>query len=111
MLNNKPAVLACDRWRTVAGNVAAIAAHMNAMRSMDRWGVGSLDQMFAGYLTLPAPIVTADWRTPLGNPATLAHAEAVYREKMRTAHPDNGGSHAAAAALNAAIEIARRELR
>lgn len=109
-LKGKPIALACDRWKTVAGNIAAIAAHIEAMRGMDRWGVGSLEQMFTGYLQLPAPIAPDDWRTVLGDPQTRDQAEAAYRERMRTAHPDAGGSHAAAAALNGAIARAREAL-
>src|ERR1700733_12776538 len=104
-LKNKPIVLACDRWRTVAGNIAAIAAHIDAMRGMDRWGVGSLDQMFTGYSLLPAPIVPEDWRTPLGNPATLAEANENYRQRMK----DCAGDGPRAYELNAAIERARKE--
>ena len=62
-------------------------------------------------MALPAPLVVDDWRTVLGNPATLAEAEANYRERMRTAHPDVGGSHAKAAALNEAIRLARQVLK
>lgn len=106
-LRKRPIVLACDRWNTVAGNIAAIAAHIEAMRGMERWGVGSVEQLFTGYLRLPAPMVPDDWRGVLGDPATLAEAEATWRRKIRDAHPDRGGSAAKAAALNAAIAAAR----
>ena len=59
----------------------------------------------------PAPLAVNDWRTALGDPETLEGAELAYRELMRTAHPDAGGSNAAAAALNAAIAAARKEMR
>lgn len=110
-LKKRPIVLACDRWTKVAGNIAAIAAHLDAMRGMDRWGVGSVEQLFTGYAALPAPLSPGDWRTLLRNPTTLAAAEATYRELMRAAHPDAGGSHAAAAALNEAISQARMHLK
>ena len=110
-LSGKPIVLAVDRWDTVAGNIAAIAAHIGAMRGMERWGVGSVEQLFTGYLALQAPIAPDDWRRLLGDPATLADAEAAWKRAMRAAHPDAGGSSAAAAALNAAIAAARRALR
>ncbi len=48
-LNDTPVVLACDHYDTVAANLAAIAAHIDAMRAMERHGVGSLEQMFAGF--------------------------------------------------------------
>ena len=110
-LRGRPHALACDRWRTVAENVAAVAAHIGAMRGMERWGVGSVEQLFTAYVALPAAISPGDWRGELDDPATLAQAEANYRSKIREAHPDApGGSNARAAALNAAIAEARRAL-
>jgi hypothetical protein len=84
---------------------------IDAMRGMQRWGVGSVEQLFTGYVSLSAPEAPEDWRAVLGHPITLAGAEANYRRWIRAAHPDSGGSHAAAAALNAAIDQARRILK
>lgn len=109
-LRDGPIVLACDRWNSVAGNIAAIAAHIEALRGQDRWGVGTIEQAFAGFAALPPPIMVDDWRAVLGNPASLAEAEATYRDRIKSAHPDAGGSHASAAALNAAIAEARMVL-
>lgn len=108
-LKRRPIALACDRWRTVAGNIAALAAHIGALRGMDRWGVGSVEQAFTGYAALPAPADPDDWRTILGRPRTLAEADEAYRREARIRHPDNGGSNAAMAALNLAIAAARKE--
>jgi hypothetical protein len=110
-LDGKPVVLACDRYTEVAQNVAAIAAHIEASRRIERYGVATMEQMFTGFLALPAPLAVNDWRAELGNPTTLAAAEAVFRDRMRTAHPDAGGSHARAAALTEAIRLAREALR
>jgi hypothetical protein len=54
-LHGKDRVLACDKWDRVADNIAAIAAHIDAIRRQDRYGVGTIDQAFAGYSALPAP--------------------------------------------------------
>jgi len=35
-LKGKPRCLACDRWSRVADNIAAIAAHVYAIRAVDR---------------------------------------------------------------------------
>lgn len=103
-LAGKPRCLACDRWTTVADNIAAIAAHVDAIRAVDRYGVGTLDQAFAGYAQLPA--AASDWRTVLGFAAgdqpTDEDIATHYRSRARTAHPDAGGSHDAMAKLNAA---------
>lgn len=111
-LRNRPIVLACDRWNSVAGNVAAIAAHINALRGMERWGVGSVEQAFSGYASLPAPAAAENWRAVLGVPhsASLEVAEAAFRDAARRAHPDMpGGDAEAMGRLNRSIAAARRE--
>lgn len=106
-LKGRDTVLACDRWDSVADNIAAIAKHIEALRGIERWGVGTLEQAFAGYQALPAP---EQWWQVLGvgNQATRAEIDAAYRAKARTAHPDTGGSDAAMARLNAARDEALR---
>jgi hypothetical protein len=111
-LAGDPIVLACDQYFDVAQNIAAIAAHIDAMRRMERYGVATVKQMFTGFLALPAPIVIDDWRDALGHPKDLAEAEFNYRYRIAHAHPDVlGGSHAEAARLNAAVARAREEMR
>ena len=104
-LKGKDTVLACDRWDRVADNVVAIAKHIEALRGMDRWGVGTLEQAFAGYQALPAP---EQWWQVLRvrAQATRPEIESAYRALARTAHPDTGGSDAAMARLNAARDAA-----
>lgn len=105
----KQVAIPCDRWHNVESNVRAIALTIEAMRGMERWGAKHMIRaMFQGFVALPAP---PDWRSILGHPKTIAQAEASYRESMKTAHPDAGGSHEKAAELNAAIEEARRVLK
>lgn len=103
-LNGRPTVLACDKWERVEDNIAAIAKHIEALRGMERWGVGSIEQAFTGYAALPAP---KPWWQILGFPSPhSATAEDIglrYRTRAADAHPDRpGGSHDAMAALNAA---------
>ena len=107
-------VLACDRWTRVADNVAAIAAHIEALRGIERWGVGTIEQAFRGYLALEDFSSGAPWRRVLGiagdaRPA-IAEIESRFRALALRRHPDRGGSHAAMAELNAALADARREL-
>ena len=105
-LNERDTVLACDRWLKVQDNIAAIAKHIEALRGIERWGVGSIEQAFAGYQALPAP---EQWWQVLGvgAQATRAEVEAAYRRLAMKAHPDHGGSDAAMARLNAALDQAR----
>ncbi len=52
-LPSGPHVFACDLWTRVEHNVWAIARHVDAVRSQARWGVGTVQQAFAGYVALP----------------------------------------------------------
>jgi len=106
---------ACDRWSTVADNIAAIAKHIEALRGIERWGVGTLEQAFAGYVALPASDLAAaqrPWWEVLDLPRTTSASmvEHTWRAKMLQAHPDRGGSHDRAAELNRARDEAMKEL-
>lgn len=109
-LDGRPHVLACDRWETVADNIAAIAAHIEALRGQERWGVADLRQAFAGHVALPP----ADpWWTVLGitRAATPDEIARAYRQLAKTAHPNAGGDRAAWDRLSAAYEAAQQENR
>lgn len=109
-LSGRDIVLACDKWDRVADNIAAIAKHIEAMRGMDRWGVGNLAQAFTGYEALPAP---EQWWQVLGvdRHAGMDEIRAAYRAASKTAHPNAGGSRAQWDRLLAALEAAERERR
>lgn len=106
-LDGQPHVLACDRFDRIEDNIAAIAAHIEALRGQERWGVADMKQAFAGHVALPAP---EQWWQVLGvsEHATADDVDRAWREKMRAAHPDHGGSAAAAQRLNWARAEARR---
>ena len=111
-LKKKARVLACDRWDRVADNIAAIAAHIETIRAQERYGVGNLEQAFAGYAALPAD-TAADWRSVFGfngDPVTAEQLNARFRERARTAHPDVGGTDEGMAHLNRARDYALQEL-
>ena len=110
-----PRVLACDRWDRVEHNLWALARHVDAMRAMERWGVGSLEQAFAGFVGLPERAGQRAWWQTLGldGPGghTLERVQAAYRARARVLHPDlPGGSTEAMAELNEAREVALREI-
>ena len=108
-----PTVLACDRWTRVADNIAAVAQHIDALRRIDRYGVGTLEQAFAGYAALPerAGGVEAWWEVlGVAPQASREGVEIAYRELARTLHPDAGGDHDRMARLNRARDEARRAL-
>jgi hypothetical protein len=113
-LKERRTVLACDRWLRVADNIAAIAAHVEALRGIERWGVGTLEQAFRGYQAIEDLRAGVPWRRVFGivggEAVTLAQVETIFRARARETHPDRGGSHEAMAELNRALADARREL-
>lgn len=107
-LKGKPRCLACDRWTRVADNIAAIAQHIDALRRIERYGVGTMEQAFAGYAALPAS--PHDWWIVLEvtPDATTAQIDDAFRRLAKKAHPDAGGSHEQMARLNAARTEAQK---
>lgn len=106
----RPIVLACDKWTTVADNIAAIAAHIDAIRAQDRYGVGRLEQALAGYQRLIG--AGRAWFDVLGFKEPPKSFQQVTSARNRLAlalHPDNGGTQAQMAELNAAYDTAREE--
>lgn len=94
-LHKRPRALASDKWDRVEDNVAAVAAHIAALRAIDRYGIGTVDQAFAGYLEGLPPAPEHDWWIVLGVPQ-VAGPEAIRQAFERLAkerHPDVGGSH------------------
>ncbi len=83
--------LPCDQWDRAADNLAAIAAHLGAMRDQERWGVGSTRQSFLGYAALPPQ---KKWWEVLGvSPQSGLHEiKEAYRTLAKAHHPDVGGS-------------------
>lgn len=93
---SKPHSLACDKWVRVEDNIWAIAKHVEALRGQDRWGVGTLEQAFTGYLALPGVGQSSghSWWTVLGVPinATEDQVKEAYRVLAKKHHPDRNGN-------------------
>lgn len=112
-LRNLRCALACDKWTNIAHNLWALAKHIEALRGQERWGVGSIDQAFAGYSALPAPTGKDPWSI-LGIDragATREKIMAQFRAIVPTVHPDKpGGSADAFRELNTAKDTALANL-
>lgn len=94
--------MAVDRYDTVADNLAAIAATLEAMRAIERHGGAEiLDRAFSGFIALPAP--EQPWQV-LGVPMQAARSDvdAAYRRLAMQHHPDRGGDQAEMSRINAA---------
>lgn len=105
-------VFACDVWTRTADNVAAIAAHLDALRRIDRYGIGTLDQAIAGYAPRlqPAPI---EWWLVLGigrTNSTRADIDRAFTTLAKRAHPDAGGAHGDMARLSEAKAAVYRDV-
>lgn len=107
----------CDTYTTVAQNIAALAAHIEATRRIERHGVATVKEMFKGFQALPAPGQAAKrpWRKVLGiaDDANVSAEEINYffKKAAKRAHPDQGGSDALMAEINQARDAALAEVR
>ncbi len=105
--------IAIDQYKTVAGNLAAIAATLEAMRGIERWGGATLlNRAFTGFTALPHITDDETWWNILGvnHTCTLAEAKAAYRKLAVKHHPDNGGDTQTMAKVNKAWQQAQEEL-
>jgi hypothetical protein len=109
-LKGRRVALACDKWRRVECNVWALAKHIESLRGQERWGVGSVEQAFAGYTALPGATAPRDWWVVLGvsSFAPISEIEAAFRTAAKRAHPDLGGSNDAMTAVNVAYDAAKK---
>lgn len=87
--------MCCDQYTTVWENIYGLGKSIEAIRAIERYGTsGFMDRVFTGFKELPPAEKVAAWWIVLGVPA---HANAVqireaYLEKVKSAHPDAGGS-------------------
>lgn len=115
-LKGKPFALACDAYDNVAQNIAALAAHIEATRAIERHGVATAAESLAAFSALPPPGPATQpprsWWVVLGVSAraTAAEINAAFRTLSADRHPDRpGGSHDAMAELSAARDAALKE--
>jgi len=120
-----PIRLPCDRYDRWQDNIRAIALSLEALRSVDRYGVTRSSEQYRGWTALPpgsAPEAADPWRTVeeaavfllrivdedgikgavrclLEDPGALSD---VWREVVRRTHPDQGGDAAVMVRANRA---------
>lgn len=99
----------CDTFSDWQDNVFAIAKTLEALRSIDRYGVTSSGEQYTGWQAIPEKAGSDDearailwrWAATDWNPADLS---ASYKAARRRAHPDAGGTHDAFLAVQAAAQ-------
>lgn len=108
--------MAVDRYNEVQDNLAAVAATLEAMRSIERHGGAAiLDRAFTGFAALPAPVAGGGKRpwyvvldcSPNSGREAIDYA---YRRLAARCHPDRGGDAQAMAELNLARDEAAKQL-
>lgn len=106
--SESPKVMAIDIYDTVAGNIAAIAATLEAMRAIERHGGAQvLERAFTGFDALPAPLKW--WEVlKVRRDADIREIRPIYLQLLKIHHPDNGGSQERAAEINRAWEEAQK---
>ncbi len=113
-LKGQAVAMPSDHFQTVAANIAAVAAHIDAVRRIERYGVGSIEQMFTSFTAIRGP-GPKPWRESLGLPVNGPVSRALIQERFemlaRKYHPDQpGGSTALMSEINAARDTAYAEL-
>lgn len=114
-LTGKPHAMACDAYTEVQDNIAALAAHIEAVRAIERHGVATSAETLQAFTALPPPGVTQPppsrpWWEIFGvmrERATEADIQALYRVKAKAA----AGDEKALLDLNLARDAALADLR
>ena len=121
-----PVQMPCDRFFDWQDNVRAIALSLEALRTVDRYGVTQKGEQYAGWKALPAAagvLATPEeaarliaketgwdtpdrWSTPILNSAE--QFQSAYRAAAQRVHPDKGGMHEAWITLQRAVDILKR---
>ena len=112
-MKEKPYAFACDAYTTTEQNIAAIAAHIEATRAIERYGVATAEEMFTSFLAIGSG--ERHWRDVFallpGEEIDRDKLDLIFRRLARERHPDQpGGNHSAMSELNAAYDRAKREL-
>jgi len=109
---DKDQVIAIDIYDRVADNLGAIAATLDAMRSIERHGGAQiLERAFTGFTALPPPISMRHWSTVLGisKSADQSEIKSAYLRRRSSMHSDKGGSDAEFIEVQQAYEQALSE--
>ena len=115
-----PLTMPCDACRRWQDNLRAITLTLEHLRGADRYGVTASGEQYRGWEALPPPgaSVTAMTRAEAldliakwsGIPQSTIETNprlrpTAFREAKFNAHPDKGGTHEAAVAVDEAVRI------
>lgn len=92
-LEGKPQCIPCDAYTKVEQNLAAVAATLSALRTLERHGSGIMERAFTGFEALPH-LAEDPWWVVLQLPSDdvpWAVIDKQYRVLRSDNHPDRGG--------------------
>lgn len=110
---NKKMSIAIDIYEKVEHNMAAIAATLDALRGIERWGGAQIiERAFMGFAALDAPtdIQEEPWWEILNTDkdGSAKDIELAYKRARRKAHPDSeGGSDLKFIVIESAYKTAK----
>ncbi len=112
-LDGESRCIPCDNYVRIEDNLAAVAATMSALRTIERHGSEMFKAAFTGFTALPSPdmISMPHWRTVFNTDSEfLPTVKSIYRRLIKKAHPDNGGSTERFQIVREAWRMAQQEL-
>lgn len=112
-LDGKNRCIPCDLYLRIEDNIAAIAATLEALRTIERHGSQMFEAAFTGFDALPAPdhAIKRSWRDVLDYYGSdFAEAQLAWRRRCKVTHPDTGGTNEQFHEVNQAWEQAKSEL-
>jgi hypothetical protein len=109
--NGKTVTLVMGKQNRAVDNLRVLYLAIEAMRLNERRGISEV--LESAYLQLAAPTEAIDpyELLEIRPDASLEVAEAAYKAKVRTLHPDRGGSTGQMKALNRAIDEIRKKVK
>jgi hypothetical protein len=104
-------VMCCDKYDTIESNMHAIYKSIEALRSIDRWGVSDfMKRSFTGFKALPEQNDVTPWYKVLcfkNAPSDFKTVRDQYLQLVKLSHPDAGGSTQKTQELNEAYQQAK----
>jgi hypothetical protein len=113
-LDGKQRCMPCDAYLRIEDNMAAIAATIEALRTLERHGSQMFEAAFTGFDALPSPdhLVGRSWRDVLDYYGDSAdEAKRAYMAARKRCHPDHGGTTDAFHEVETAWATGSRELK
>lgn len=112
-LDGEHRCIPCDSYTRIEDNLAAVAATIEALRTIERHGSQMFRAAFTGFTGLPSPdqVQGRTWRDVISYYGSdMKEAKRAYRMASSKAHPDNGGSTDAFYEVQVAWDQAKQEM-